>query len=102
MQMWKDIPSTVAGHVKAGNVNWPMTIYIALVHVVAIIGAFQIPNCSKETLLFSVILWSVSFTLLTLPIIHSCLISLCAVFLTLPPSNAHLFLSQSNTQLEVH
>jgi hypothetical protein len=61
MQMWKDIPSTVAGHVKAGNVNWPMTIYIALVHVVAIIGAFQIPNCSKETLLFSVILWPITY-----------------------------------------
>jgi hypothetical protein len=61
MQMWKDVPSTVARHVKAGNVNWPMTIYIALVHVVAIIGAFQIPNCSKETLLFSVILWPLRY-----------------------------------------
>jgi hypothetical protein len=61
MQMWKDIPQTVVGHVKAGNVNWPMTIYIALVHVVAVIGAFQIPNCSKETLLFSVILWPLRY-----------------------------------------
>lgn len=61
MQMWKDIPQTVVGHVKAGNVNWPMTIYIVLVHVVAIIGAFQIPNCSKETLLFSVILWPLRY-----------------------------------------
>jgi hypothetical protein len=57
MKMWKDIPSVCAKHIKEGNVNWPMTIYIALVHVVALFGVAAIPNCSKETLLWSFFLW---------------------------------------------
>jgi hypothetical protein len=64
MQMWKDAPVTAYTHIKAGNVNWPMTIYIFMVHVVAVVGLFAIPNCSKETLLFSVILWPLRYVIL--------------------------------------
>lgn len=60
MEMWRDIPSLVKDHYKAGNVNWPMSIYITLVHILAVVGCFKIPNCSAATLYFAFMLWPLS------------------------------------------
>lgn len=43
-------------HYKAGNINWPLTIYISLVHVAGFIGLSYIPYCHKYTLLLAVLL----------------------------------------------
>jgi stearoyl-CoA desaturase (Delta-9 desaturase) len=59
--MFKDIPNVVVHHYKEGNINWPMLIYISLVHVVAVVGLFTIHKCSAETLLWAFILWPVRY-----------------------------------------
>lgn len=51
---------TVARHYKAGNLNWPMIIYISLAHVAAIIGLCTIRHCHPYTLLWTFILWPIS------------------------------------------
>jgi stearoyl-CoA desaturase (delta-9 desaturase) len=51
---------TAARHYKAGNLNWPMIIYIGLAHVAATIGLFTVTSCSKWTLLWAFILWPIS------------------------------------------
>lgn len=52
--------ATAKRHYKEGNLNWPIIIYISLVHVAAVIGLFTIPYCHKYTLLWAFILWPVS------------------------------------------
>ena len=52
-------PSLIAHHYKEGNLNWPMIIYISLVHVVAAVGAGKVMDCSKETLLWAFLLWPI-------------------------------------------
>jgi len=52
--------SVTAKHYKAGNLNWPMIIYITLAHIAAIVGFFTIPYCNKFTLLFAFILWPIT------------------------------------------
>ena len=51
---------TMIRHVKAGNINWPMSIYILLVHLAGCIGVFHIPYCSKYTLLLSMFFFFIS------------------------------------------
>jgi uncharacterized membrane protein YfcA len=58
-KMVRDIPSVVAYHYKEGNINWPMGIYITLVHAVAVTGVFYVPKCSYETLLWAFLLWPI-------------------------------------------
>jgi len=58
-QMFKDIPSVISYHYKNGNINWPMGIYITLVHVVAFVGVLTVPKCSYDTLLFAFALWPI-------------------------------------------
>jgi stearoyl-CoA desaturase (Delta-9 desaturase) len=54
VQMFKDIPKVVHYHWKEGNINWPMGIYITLVHVLGVIGAVcYVKKCSAETLLWA-------------------------------------------------
>ena len=55
-----EVLQTIKHHYKAGNVNWPMLIYIALAHCAAIVGLFTIHKCKAETLLWSFILWPIS------------------------------------------
>lgn len=56
-----NIPSVIAYHYKQGNINWPMSIYISLVHIVAIYGLlFKVKECSVDTLLWAFILWPIS------------------------------------------
>lgn len=58
-QMFRDIPKTISYHYREGNFNWPMIIYISLVHVTAFVGLLKIPQCSAETLLWAFILWPI-------------------------------------------
>jgi uncharacterized membrane protein YfcA len=47
-------------HLKAGNMNWPMVIYMTFVHVTAVIGFFSAFHVSWKTLLWAYILWPIS------------------------------------------
>jgi len=60
LQMVKDIPSVVNHHWKNGSINWPMTVYISLVHAAAWVGLLTIPKCSYDTLLWAFVLWPIS------------------------------------------
>jgi len=59
-KMFMDIPSVISHHWKGRTLNWPMIIYVSLVHVVAAAGFFYIPQCKVETLLWAFILWPIS------------------------------------------
>lgn len=54
-----DSMKTAAFHYKEGNLNYPMMIYIALVHAVAVVGLFKLLDCSAETLIFAFVLWPI-------------------------------------------
>jgi len=47
-------------HYKAGNINWPMGVYIILVHILAFVGLTYVPLCSTPTLLWAFLLWPIS------------------------------------------
>ena len=57
---FKEAVETVIYHYRNGNINWPMAIYIGLVHIAAIVGIFTIPFCKWQTLLLAVILWPIT------------------------------------------
>lgn len=59
-QMWMDIPKVVSYHYKNKSINWPMGIYITLVHVVAFVGLMKLGRCQYETLMWAFILWPIS------------------------------------------
>jgi hypothetical protein len=59
MQMIKDIPSLVKHHYKAGTINWPMSIYITLVHVIGFVGVAKVMQCKIETLMWAFVLWPI-------------------------------------------
>jgi len=59
-QMWASIPGVIAHHYKNKSINWPMGIYISLVHVVAAVGLFTVLDCKAETLLWAFVLWPIS------------------------------------------
>jgi len=59
-KMFKDIPSVVRYHFANKSVNYPMGIYITIVHIVAAVGFFTIPQCKPETLIWAFILWPIS------------------------------------------
>ena len=59
-KMFREIPEVISYHYKNGNINWPMAIYISLVHIVALVGVFKIFDCSKETLLWAFLLWPIT------------------------------------------
>ncbi|GMH60259.1 hypothetical protein TrRE_jg8050 [Triparma retinervis] len=56
-KMFREIPSVISHHWKAGTINWPMSIYITLVHIVALAGLPYLPLVKKETVLWSFVLW---------------------------------------------
>lgn len=60
LKMVRDIPSVVSYHWKNKSINWPMGIYISLVHVAAVAGALRLGRCSAETLMWAFILWPIS------------------------------------------
>lgn len=59
LQMVRDIPKVISHHYKEGGLNWPMIIYISLVHVTAFAGLFKIAQCSAETLIWAFLLWPI-------------------------------------------
>jgi stearoyl-CoA desaturase (delta-9 desaturase) len=59
-QMVRDIPKVVSHHYKQKQLNYPMMIYISLVHATAAVGLFKLTKCSAETLLFAFLLWPIS------------------------------------------
>lgn len=61
LQMFRDIPKLIAFHYKEGNMNWPMIVYISLVHIVALAALTKITSCSAETLLWAFILWPIRY-----------------------------------------
>ena len=61
---FKEVPQNVAYHYKQGNLNWPMIIYISLVHMVALGGVLALPHASRETLLWAFCLWPIRYVLL--------------------------------------
>ena len=60
-QMFRDIPSLVSYHYKAGNVNWPMLIYVTLVHVLAAVGIPKMFDCSAATLFWAFLCWPIRY-----------------------------------------
>ena len=60
-KMFRDIPGLIKHHYSEGNINWPMGIYISLVHIVAAVGLTKIPQCSPETLAWAFILWPIRY-----------------------------------------
>jgi len=59
-KMVREIPSVVSHHWKRKELNWPMIIYIGLVHAIATVGLFTVQSCSRETLIFAYALWPLS------------------------------------------
>jgi len=59
-EMLRNVPSLVSHHYKAKQINWPMGIYITLVHIVGAVGLTKITQCSAETLIWAFILWPIS------------------------------------------
>jgi len=60
VKMFREIPSVISYHHNGAGLNWPMLIYIGLVHTVAVVGLFTLPKCSAETLIWAFILWPIS------------------------------------------
>lgn len=50
----------VASNYKAGQFSWPLIIYLAIVHLIAVAGIFAIPYCKAETLLWAFLLWPIT------------------------------------------
>mmetsp|Transcript_17783 Transcript_17783/g.20484 ORF Transcript_17783/g.20484 Transcript_17783/m.20484 type:complete len:333 (+) Transcript_17783:123-1121(+) len=59
-KMWMDIPRLVIDNWNEKKLNWPMIIYVSLVHWVAIVGITALPQCSKATLFWAWLLWPIS------------------------------------------
>uniref|UniRef100_A0A7S3UVS5 Fatty acid desaturase domain-containing protein n=1 Tax=Heterosigma akashiwo TaxID=2829 RepID=A0A7S3UVS5_HETAK len=56
----KDSVNTCVYHLKHGNVNWPMLIYITLVHMAGLYGLMLVTSSQWQTLLWAFILWPVT------------------------------------------
>lgn len=56
----KDTVETVVYHWKNKSINWPMSIYITLVHIAAAVGLATIQDCKWETCLLAFILWPIT------------------------------------------
>ena len=61
LQSIRDLPSVVSYHYKQKQLNYPMIIYISLVHIVAVVGALRVTSCSLETFLWSFLLWPIRY-----------------------------------------
>jgi stearoyl-CoA desaturase (Delta-9 desaturase) len=56
---FSELPKLVAFHYGEGNLNYPMIVYITLVHLVAIAGLLKIPSASADTLIWAFLLWPI-------------------------------------------
>jgi len=60
LKMLSDIPSVIRHHYNEGTINYPMGIYITLVHIVGLVGATKVVECSKATLMWAFLLWPIT------------------------------------------
>lgn len=60
MSVIEESVAAVRRHLKEGDINWVMVIYISLAHVAAFIGLATIPYCKSATLFWAFILWPIS------------------------------------------
>lgn len=51
---------SVKFHWRNGNINFPMSIYIALVHAAAVVGLATVRYCKVETLVLANVLWALT------------------------------------------
>jgi stearoyl-CoA desaturase (delta-9 desaturase) len=58
--MLMDALRTTVRHYKEGNFNWPMIIYLVLIHASAVTGLFYLQSAHANTLLWAFILWPIS------------------------------------------
>jgi hypothetical protein len=69
--MFSDIPKVVSHHWKERNINWPMMIYISIVHAAASYGVYKATQCSYQTLLWAFCLWPIRYVIVELKCIAS-------------------------------
>ena len=62
-KMFMELPGLVKYHYKEGNFNWPMIIYVSLIHYAAAVGVAKITQCSTETLMWAFLLWPIRYVL---------------------------------------
>jgi stearoyl-CoA desaturase (delta-9 desaturase) len=60
LTLTKQTVEALVFHYKEGNINWPMAVYITLVHVAAVIGLSKLPGACWQTQLFALILWPIT------------------------------------------
>ena len=60
-KMVQDIPNVVGHHWKERSFNWPMIIYIGIVHSAALYGISKLSQCSAETLIWAFTLWPIRY-----------------------------------------
>lgn len=58
--LFKETVSTVAYHWNNGSINWPVSIYITLVHIAAVVGCCTVRDCKWQTCLLAFILWPIT------------------------------------------
>jgi hypothetical protein len=73
-KMFRDIPGLIKFHYKEGNINWPMGIYVSLVHVVAAVGLVKAFDCSVQTLMWAFILWPIRYEPYNLDDLSHCIL----------------------------
>jgi stearoyl-CoA desaturase (Delta-9 desaturase) len=56
----RDTCEAAAWHWRKGTINWPMGVYITLVHVAAVIGLMKVQDSMWQTRLLAFILWPIS------------------------------------------
>ncbi|CAM9875825.1 unnamed protein product, partial [Discosporangium mesarthrocarpum] len=56
----KDSVEAIVYHWKNKSINWPMAIYITLVHIAAGVGVATVPSCKWQTLLLAFTLWPIT------------------------------------------
>ena len=64
-KMFRDIPKLVKNHYTEGNFNWPMIIYVSVVHIAALVGVSKISRCSAQTLLWAFCLWPIRYAIIS-------------------------------------
>lgn len=54
------VMEVIIRHYKAGDLNWPMIIYMLFVHTTAVFGLFSVGKVQWQTLLWAFALWPIS------------------------------------------
>lgn len=64
---WNPITNAAAfaraagSHWKAGSINWPMCLYLSLVHMAFGVGIATIASCKWQTLALAFVLWFIRY-----------------------------------------